>query len=105
MKFWREYRYKKRLKKLARELQDKLTAGPQPVQTYLPLCYPSWVRFWKDVHKNYEYIVLPYIEQDGGVAYFTNEPHVWLKEYIRQMAIKEAVEEEKFELAQQIKEE
>jgi len=100
----RNYLYKRKLKRLARDLQDKLT-GVQTAQNYLPVCYPSWVKFWNETKGNHTYVVLPKIEEDEGQWYFTNIPHVWIKEFIRHKAIEEATGEENYELAARIKSE
>ena len=100
----RNYRYKRELKKLTRTLQNKLV-GVQRAQCYLPVCYPSWRKFWSDTRGNHTYIVMPEIREEHGLWYFTEEPHVWHKEYIRQKAIQEAMEQEDYEMAAKIKDE
>ena len=104
MRLLRNYIYKRKLKALSKSLERQLE-GPQPMQSYLPLCYNSWVRFWNDTKGPHTYIVLPELEETDNQLIFKNIPHVWHKEFIRQKAIDEASEGEDYELAQRIKEE
>lgn len=97
--------YRRKLLRLTRQLESKLV-GKHPIQEYLPVYYATWIKFWEDVKHHNEFIVMPEIRQiDGYIMEWTNTPHVWRREYIRQQAIREAIGSEDYELANIIKNE
>ena len=74
------------------------------LQSVLPVQFNTWCDFWdivKEFDTDYITINLCYIEDD--FLFGTEEPLDYKREYIRERAIAEAVENEDYERAETIK--
>lgn len=91
----------------ARRLVKKLSKSPiAKIETELPEQYLFWIDFWNQI-KQYDtqYVTVNRCYWDNYILYGTDEPLDYEKEHIKQQAIKECIDNEEYELAEQIKNE
>ena len=90
-----------RTRRLLKRMQDREI---EKLETELPANYDSWITFYNDTKgHDTDYIMLLETHYVDGVCYDTGRVLDYQFMYIRQEAIKEAIENEDYELADIIK--